>query len=268
LKIWKTPSGHKLWVIANFLKTSIHDSCVSHTYVICIFSEPEFFDESYENKIDQKFLESAHAKFWKSIFAETRGRNFFSFSNSKTTQKSTSNDIHGYKIYPTHAYAERNFNFWGSLTPTHDGSIFLRLEIMTIVFGRFDYLKKVRNKVYLAMFYTEKLCFSRQKWKRPIFFGLNHNYESWWLYNDLFHRKADKISHPKAFIVFKYLFNLCTILRDLEQNGVQNAICAPGVKEYIYTETVQFRFVVSSRFKSLNRPVCYTQCKHLIWPSG
>ena len=131
--------------MANFLRTSIYDSCMSQTYVIYVFSESEYCGEFYENKIVWKFLESAHAKFWKSIFSEMRGRIFFSFSKSKTTQKSTSNDIHWYKIYPTHAHAERNFNFWGSLTPTHDGGIFEKLEIMTIVFGRFDYPQKVRN---------------------------------------------------------------------------------------------------------------------------
>ena len=72
---------------------------------------------------------------------------------------------------------------------------------MTIVLWRFDYPKKVRNKVYLAMFYTQKLCFSRQKWKRPLVCSLNHNYESSWL-------------------------------RDLEQNGVQNAICVPEVNSF------------------------------------
>ena len=103
---------------------------------------------------------------------------FFSFSNSKTTQKSTSNDIHWYKVYPTHAHAERIFNFWGSLTPTHDESIFERLEIVTIMLGRFDYPKKVRNQVYLAILYTEKSCFSRIKWKRLLVFSQNHNNES------------------------------------------------------------------------------------------
>ena len=137
--------------MANFLKISIYDSYMSHTYVIFIFSESEFCGEFYKDISAHEFFESAHAKFWKLIFPEMRGQKFFSFPNSKITQKSTSNNIHWYKVYPTHAHAERIFNFWGSLTPTHDESIFERLEIVTIMFGRFDYPKKVRNKVYLAI---------------------------------------------------------------------------------------------------------------------
>ena len=33
-----------------------------------------------------------------------------------------------------------------------------------------------------------------------------------------------------AFVVLEYLFNLWKIFRDLERNGIQNAICAQGVK--------------------------------------
>ena len=69
--------------MANFLQTSIYDSCISHTYVICIFSESEFCCESYENKIDWKFLESAHAKFWKSISPKRVGEIFFRFQIRK-----------------------------------------------------------------------------------------------------------------------------------------------------------------------------------------
>ena len=33
-----------------------------------------------------------------------------------------------------------------------------------------------------------------------------------------------------AFVVLDYHFNLRKIFRDLERNGIQNAICPPGVK--------------------------------------
>ena len=33
-----------------------------------------------------------------------------------------------------------------------------------------------------------------------------------------------------AFVVLNYHFNLRKIFRDLERNGIQNAICPPGVK--------------------------------------
>ena len=36
-----------------------------------------------------------------------------------------------------------------------------------------------------------------------------------------------------AFVVLDYHFNLRKIFRDLERNGIQNAICAPGVKPLI-----------------------------------
>ena len=45
----------------HFLKTSIYVSCMSHIYVIDIFSDSEFCCKFYENKI----FESAHAKFLK-----------------------------------------------------------------------------------------------------------------------------------------------------------------------------------------------------------
>ena len=112
MKSSKPTTGRKLWVMASFLKTSIYDSCMSHTYAIYIFSGSEFCGEFSENIFGHAFFESAHAKLWKFIFSEMRGRKFFSFSNSKATQKSTSNDIHLYKIYPTHAHVERNFKFW------------------------------------------------------------------------------------------------------------------------------------------------------------
>ena len=39
-----------------------------------------------------------------------------------------------------------------------------------------------------------------------------------------------------AFVVLDYHFNLRKIFRDLERNGIQNAICPPGVKvsELVY----------------------------------
>ena len=157
--------------MANFLKISIYDSYMSHTYVIFIFSESEFCGEFYEDVSAHEFFESAHAKLWKWIFSEMRRRNFFSFSNSKTTQKSTSNDIHWHRVYPTHAYAEGISNFWGLLTPTHYENTFEGLEIITIVFGRFDYPKKVRNWSYLVIFYTEKQSFSLKIWKCLLVFS-------------------------------------------------------------------------------------------------
>ena len=45
LKTAKIISGRELWVIAIFLKTSIYDSCMSHTYVIYIFSKSDFYGE-------------------------------------------------------------------------------------------------------------------------------------------------------------------------------------------------------------------------------
>ena len=70
------------------------------------------------------FFETAHAKFWKLIFSETRGQFFFSFSNSDTTQNFASNDIWWHKVYSTHAHAERTLNLWDSLTPTLELSKF------------------------------------------------------------------------------------------------------------------------------------------------
>ena len=36
-----------------------------------------------------------------------------------------------------------------------------------------------------------------------------------------------------AFVVLDYHFNLRKIFRDLERNGIQNAICPPGVKVWL-----------------------------------
>ena len=79
------------------------------------------------------------------------------------------------------------------------------------------------------MFYAEKQCFSSEKWKHLLVFSPNHNYESWWRYSNWFHQKAYKFLHHRAFVVLEYLFNLWKIFRDLERNGIQNAICVPGV---------------------------------------
>ena len=63
--------------MANFLKISIYDSYMSHTYVIFIFSESEFCGEFYKDISAHEFFESAHAKLWKWIFSEMRRRIFF-----------------------------------------------------------------------------------------------------------------------------------------------------------------------------------------------
>ena len=159
--------------MAIFLKTSIYDSYMSHIYAIYIFSESEFSGEFYENKMFRIRPRKILRKFWNLTSSEMRGRFFFSFSNSKRTQKSGSNDIHLYKFYPTPAHAERTLNFRGPLTPTHYGSTLKSFEIVTIgdTCSWKGQLERTRSwKVLSWKVWSWKVC---RSWKEPSEVGKN-----------------------------------------------------------------------------------------------
>ena len=67
-------------------------------------------------------------------------------------------------------------------------------------------------------------------------------------------RKFFKFSNPETtrnFVVFEYLFDLFKIYRDLERNGVQNAICAPGVKRVLQIYSNRWRRVFNYKKANL-----------------
>ena len=88
MKSPKIISGRELWVMANFLKTSIYDSCMSHTYVIYIFSESEFCGKFYENKIFRIRPRKIFDIFEIWFSPKCVGENFFGFQIRKKRKNS------------------------------------------------------------------------------------------------------------------------------------------------------------------------------------
>ena len=222
---------------------------MSHTYVIYIFSESEFRGEFSENISAHAFFDSAHAKFWKLIFSEMRGRKFFRFQirkEHKNPRSVISIDVRFILHTPTQNELSIFEGLW-------------RLRMMRVFFKGLKLWpscsegsitpKKSKIRCIWPCFITKSNVCLTKKWKRLLVFSWNHNNESWWLYFNWFHQKAYKILHQRAFVILEFLFNLWKKYRDLERNGIQNAICAPGVNLQNFFNKGELCFIYIDVFK-------------------